>query len=301
MKFLKKNVFMIVSFLILLLMLLYFSISFVNEKDEIDKKNEKNVQFCEENNYKETEYEDYCIRVLKNQNIEIDFFTAYTNIVVTGLGKYSFILFLFVVMPSLYGISKYLKNKIILYDVTRMKYEKIKNKLLIEAYKSALIIPLIILIGFVICYLISGNLDPTYSIKNSSSVWSESTLKNPFIFMPLYLINTFFHCIIYVNISLLIVRKYHNYFVAIILSFLSYIGIEAILEIGVNGILFTTILKSSAGIIFNIMNFITFNDGCGIIPVLSVSGTILIISSILVWSKYTNKEKLIIDCEVNEW
>lgn len=300
MNFFKKNIYAIVSFSLLLLILSYSSISFVNEKNVIDKKNEENISFCYNNDYKGTEYENYCKKILDDQNVKIDFFTTYTNIVVAGLGKYSFVMFLFIIMPSLYGISRYLKNRIILEEITRMKYKKIKNKLLIEAYIPVLIIPIIILISFFICYFISGGFDTDYSIKNSTSVWSESTLKTPLLFMSLYLLNSFFHSIIYLNIALCIARKHHNYFVAVILSFLTYIGIEAILEIGLNGILFTTILKSNSGMIFNIMNFITFNDTCGTIPILFFSGTIMIFSFIVVWLKYKNKEKLIFDCEFNE-
>ena len=300
MRFLKRNYLIIVSFLILLVIVIFSANEFVEQRNLIKQKNVENINFCLNTEYKNTEFENYCTEILNNKNIEIDFFTTYTNIVLLGLGKYTFILFLFVIIPSLYNTSKYLKNKIILEDASRMDYKKIKRKIIFESYKSVFILPLIIIISFLICYAISGNFDSTYAIKNSTTVWSKVTLSHSILFMLSYLINFIFHCILYINISLIIFRKYHNYFVSVILSFLLYIGIEAILEIGLNGILFTSILKSGAGIIFNIMNYITFNDGVGVLPILLISSTFAIGSSVVVYFKYKDKEKLIIDCEAND-
>ncbi len=300
MKFLKNNFLIIISFVILLTIVIFSAINFSEEKKSIEQRNNESINYCNNNNYEGTEYEEYCINVLNNSNIDVDFFTTYTNVVLFGLGKYSFVLFLFVVMPSLYFVSKYLKNRIILEDATRMNYNKIKNKLFLNAYKSLIILPLVIVISFIICYIISGNFDSSYAIKNSTTVWSETTLNHPALFIISYLINVILHCVLYINISLIIVRKHHNYFVSTILSFLAYIGIEAILEIGINGLLFTMILKSSAGIVFNIMNFITFNDSVGILPILAVSLFFAIGSSIIVHVKYKDKEKMIMDCEINE-
>lgn len=288
------------SFLVILSVIIYSAVSFSEQKKSIEERNKENIEFCQKNEYVNTEYEHYCDEILNADNIEIDFFTTYMNVVVLGLGKYTFILFLFIVIPSLYNTSKYLKNKIILEDALRMKYQDIKKKIIGEVYKSLIILPLAVIISFVICYFISGNFDATYALKNSTIVWSESTVNKPIIFMLSYLINIVFHCILYINISLIIVRKYHNYFVSVILSFLLYVGIEAILEIGLNGILFTSLLKSGAGIIFNIMNYITFNDSVGILPILLVSSSLAIISSVIVSYKYRDKEKLIIDCEAND-
>lgn len=300
MGFIKKNFLIIMSFLVILSVIIYSAVSFSEQKKSIEERNKENIEFCQKNEYINTEYERYCDEILNADNIEIDFFTTYMNVVVLGLGKYTFILFLFIVIPSLYNTSKYLKNKIILEDALRMKYQDIKKKIIGEAYKSLIILPLAVIISFVICYFISSIFDATYALKNSTIVWSESTVNKPIIFMLSYLINIVFHCILYINISLIIVRKYHNYFASVILSFLLYVGIEAILEIGLNGILFTSLLKSGAGIIFNIMNYITFNDSVGILPILLVSSSLAIISSVIVSYKYRDKEKLIIDCEAND-
>ena len=59
-----------------------------------------------------------------------------------------------------------------------------------------------------------------------------------------------------------------------------FIGIEAILEILFNGIIFTSILKSSWGHNFNIINMLALNDQEGIYTSLIVPFILLIISYI---------------------
>lgn len=296
----KKNILLIISFSILLSLLCFDSYKYIDNRKNIDAKTEEAKIFCLSNDYINTDYEEYCNKTLNNEHFDIDFFTVYTNIAVFGIGRLSFILFLFIIMPSLYNICKYMKNRQIINDSTRMNYKNSKFKIFIEAYKSSFILPSIIFIAFVICYCYVGNFNPEYAIENSTSVWSETTLNNPYLFLLTYLLNIIVHSILYINIALCIARKYNNYFVAVILSFLTFIGIESILEIGFNGILFTTILSSDSGIIFNIMNMITFNDSCGILALLSIPTSVMLISFIVLHFMYKEKEILIIDCEKNE-
>lgn len=293
----KKNIVLILSFSVLLFILCFYSVDFIKTKKAIELSNEKSLQFCLNIDYKNTEYEDYCNNVIIHKNVKMDFFTVFTNVMVFGLGKYSFILFLFVSIPTLYVLCKYLKNRIILNEVTRAKYSEIKKSLFYDSYKSVFILPFIVILGFIICYFVAGNIDYNYSVLNSTAGWNDKSMSNFWFFAIAYVVNVIFHSIIFVNISMCIARGNHNFFVAVILSFLAYIGVEAILEIGINGILFTTLFKSNDGIIFNIMNMLAFNDECGILAILLVSATIMIISSVIVYIVYKDKEKLIIDCE----
>ncbi len=300
MKFIKKNYLIIISFLILLIPLIFSTTSYLKSQKNIAKKEYEFKEFCSKEDYHGKEYEEYCDELLSKEDIKIDFYTVYTNVVLYALVDFSLFFFLFIIIPSVYNTSKYLKNKIILQDATRMSYKKIKSKIFFESYKSIVILPLIVIIGFIISYALSKTFDPTYAIKYKTIFWTEKTVSNPIVFMFLYLCNVIFNCTLYINISLIIVRKHHNYFVAVILSFLTYVAFEAFLEIGIYAILFNSILKSSAGVIFNIMNAISFNDKVGVFPLLSVTLSFAIISSIIVYFKYKDKELLIIDCERND-
>lgn len=294
----KKNSLLIASFLILLIILLFSFFKFRDEKRDYEETLEENIQFCLDNDYIGTEYESFCLENLSDNN-KIDFFTAFANVVSRGFRTIATTLFLFIAIPCLWNTCKYLRNKVIKNDLTRMNYKKIRYNLFKEAYKSVLILPLIVIIGIILCYILTGSFSADYSIQYRTAIWSAKTLGKPFLFLVAYVLNMIFTSIIYVNICLAVARKYHNYFVALILSFLCFIGIEAFLEIVIGGILFTSIFKSDASIIFNIMNMMTFNDSFGILPVISFSCAMAIISTIVVFLLYKNKEKLVIDCEAN--
>jgi hypothetical protein len=224
----------------------------------------------------------------------------FANVTAFGFRSMSFTLFLFVIIPSLFYPCKYLKNKAIINEATRNDYKKLLSNVVKKSYKSLWILPCIILIAIIISFCYTKTFDSSYSILNSSTVWHESTMSNPVIFILAYLLNIIIHSFLYINIGLCIVRKYHNYFVAVILSFLVYIGIEAFLEIAISGILFNSILKSEFGIVFNIMNMLTFNDTYGIISTIAIPLILMIASFVVVYKLYNNKEKLIIDYEKNE-
>ncbi len=296
----KYNIIFFLSLSILLLILFYQSYVFIHNRNSILEKNKESLDFCSSIIYQDTEYQNYCELVLSNQSTKLDFFTMFTEVVVFGYNSFSFTLYLFIIMPSILYICSYFKNKTIINDLTRINYKKVKTKIFKKAYKSILILPIIILFAYIICYLYTKNFDSTYAIINSSTGWSEYTLNHPLLFLTMYLLNVIIHSVLYINISLCVVRKYHNYFVAVILSFLVFIGIEAFLEIFLNGIIFTTIFNSDFGIIFNIMNMISFNESCGIIISISVPFIITIISFLILNVLYKNKEKLITDCEKNE-
>jgi hypothetical protein len=80
-----------------------------------------------------------------------------------------------------------------------------------------------------------------------------------------------------------------------------FLATEVLLEVGFGGILFTSILKmGDKMLMFNIMNMFSFNDTGGMLYSVIVPFTLMIITSGLVLLLYRNKERLIIDCSVEE-
>ncbi len=262
------------------------------------------IEYCDKKVEEQPLTEDeekMCNAVRKNIDEKADFFTVFTNIV----NNYNRALlyasiFLFVSLPLLYYASNYLKNKQIKNELTRGSYKKTIMSFLKNSYKSLFIFPIAILIVMIISYVYAGSFDCTYSLLNHSTQWADSTLKSPVLFLLLYMINVIIHSILYINISLIVVRKYHNYFVSAILSFLLLIGIEAFLEMFFGGIIVTIFFDIDYAVIFNIINFTVFNDNNGIFSSVIVPFILMLISSFLVYFSYHNKEKLVIDCEKNE-
>lgn len=299
-KKIKSNLLVITSFLILLSILCYNSYNFIKNYNLISVKNEEAKTFCINSSYTGTEYQNYCEDILSKEDVPIDFYTMFADVTVLGFGKISFALFLFIIIPALYYPCKYFKNKAIINSSTRSEYKKVIFNVLKKAYNSVWILFGIIIISIIICFCYTKTFNPAYSTLNSTIPWSEGTTSNAIVFILAYLFNVLVHSFLYINIGLCVTRKYHNYFVAVILSFLIYISIEAFLEIAINGILFTSILKSGFGIVFNIMNMLAFNDSYGIILTIMVPFILMIVSFIFVYVLYKNKEKMIIECEKNE-
>lgn len=291
--FLKKNYLFIISFLILLIMLSISFFKYINEQKDV-KEHMQVVynEICANVDYVGTEQEEFCLNVLSDNK---DFFYTFDEVMHKSYFRIASELFLFITVPCLYFICKYLSSKVIKNDLTRMNYKKVKLKLFKEAYKSTLILPVITIIAIIICFIYCGSITP----NAEGILWSAETLSRPYLFLIVYVLNMFFHSIIYVNVCLCVARKYHNYFIALILSFLSIFGLEIFLEIFLGGILFGVILNKKGGVLFSIMNMITFNDTLGILPVIAFSLILALITTILVVLLYRNKEKLVIDCEAN--
>ena len=296
-EFLKRNFLLIISFSILFIIVCISARDYWEIKNNTEQSFAESLEFCKNTDYIGTQHEQVCLDVLSREGESIDFFTAYLYIGVLGLGQYGGILFLFIIIPSLYYNIKYLKNRIIVNDATRMDYKTIRLRIFKNAYRSFFILPVIVIIAFLISYIINPNLDASYAINHFTTVWRADTLSHPSIFVVSYLLNIIFYSIFFINIGLIIVRKHYHFFVAVFLSFLIVWGIDGIFEIGINGVLFSTILHSEKGSLFNILNYLSFNDTFGILPVLLLSASLAIVSSFIVYLKYKNKEKLITDCE----
>lgn len=205
--------------------------------------------------------------------------------------------FLFITVPSIGVVCSFFKNNILKNALTRQSYKKVMIKLFIKAYKPALILPILTIIAFAVCFFSTGNFDFNNAIQGNLVSWNIDSIKNPILFMGIYTLRIFIVSLVYINISLLICKKNHNFVVATILSYLCFIGIEIFLEVVCNLLIFTVILKSGFGIVLNILAIFSLFDYYGLMYSILIPFLFLIVTTILVYCNYKNKEKLIIECE----
>lgn len=297
----KNTIFLaVISSLILIVIFLFEFIDFKNNYDLLQEKISTEKKECLNVDDADAEYLKYCNLILNEKEYKLDFFTVFGNVFFFSLRNVSYFLFLFVSIPSLFYISFYFKNKIIFLELTRISYKKIKKKLFINAYISTLILTIFTIFGIIVCFLYTKTFDPSFAIYNSTSLWTINSMNNPILFIILYVLNIFIHSILYVNICLAVVRKQHNYFISLGLSYIAFIAIESILEILFYGIIFTSLLKTDFGYIFNIMNLFRLNDYHNMIFPIIIPFILMIISCFIVNFMYNDKEKLIYDIERNE-
>lgn len=296
----KFNFLLVISFVILLLFLIYHSYIFFRNERSLLKKEDDLRELCL-NRTDESPSEKFCEMIIQEEEHSKDFYTIFLNIFIVNINFFGFLLFLFVVIPSCYFICKYFKNKVILSDITRCSYKKIIFGLFRNAYKCIWIFPVLVIIAYIISYMYTKNFDPVYAVQSGHIGWKLSTVCHPVFFLIMYLVNIVIHSTLYVNISLCVARKYQNYFICVILSFLCFIGIEVFLEVVFAGLISDVFFHNyDIGLIFNIVNMFAFNDVNGVFFTMSVPFVIMILSFFVLFLLYKNKESLVIDCEKND-
>lgn len=167
----------------------------------------------------------------------------------------SFTLILFTIIPSCYFITKYLKTRVLLNENNRNIYNNNLKKVFKVSYLSSLII-LITLLFTILFYIFYSKRVELLSYELSLVPWEHTG--NIFMFILIFILNNLFTTLIYVNISLIVSEKFHNYFASLTLIFLSILGIQLFLEIVLNGLISGIMFKSDIGIIFNIINSVPF-------------------------------------------
>lgn len=240
-----------------------------------------------------------CKEAIKTESLEYDFYTVFADVLVWRVQYIYYLAFLIVTVPTLYKICKILKTKSIINTSTRESHQSFLKRFFKISYQYIWILPLLSLI-MIIPLMMNTTLDPSHSILNSTSPWSSNIIYHPALFVISYLVYMTICSIIFINISLLVARFQQKFIPCVILSYTVYFAIEIFLETVIGIILFTKILNSGFGILFNILNTFTFHDSYGIPALLLVNLSLAIISFGLVYLAYKNKEKLVIQCEKNK-
>ncbi len=299
------------NLLVIIFLLLGFVVAgqifFINNKNitsEI-KIIEKTKKYCINNieNITQDEAKQSCEKIMNNdyviqsQNFYVKFASSYLDVI----GYFNIVASLIIFIVSIYKVVNVFKDRVVISVLEREKYSHFIRKLIFKMYRYCWFWVAIMLLIFGVC-MINSTFD-SETLINSGMSWKKSLMDNVPMFIFLYLLNILIFTIFYLNIALIAIRKQHNYFLAVIKSFLIIIGIEIFLEIVVQSIFFGKILGNyDAGLVFNIMNLFSFNVdeySHGLVSLFSFNCICLLISYLVMYMAYHNKEKLIIDCEKN--
>ena len=304
--FKNKNLF----FIIVLILSICVALSSVrdandvkNNQENLSNSHQKTIEDCNKVVEGEPNYE-VCQIILKEDNPyeKLDIydlgFEIINNYIFYGYNVL-FFLFIIIVGSCLY-VTKYLRSEILKNTNHRKSYGKIKKELFISSWKYAIIVPVMLLICYIIMYIYTN----TYII---SDINMETNNLNEYNFgnnMLLYNLKDLYNALvlglIYTNVTLLIARKEHNYVLAVIKSFLAIIGIELFLEIVLNGLVLPVVFKFYDGDFLNIIDLTALQLSSGFYPKIIFITVLMIISFVLVFISYKDKESLIIDCEKND-
>lgn len=300
-KFIKNNIAVLIAFLILftlstILCIRNIKSARINEESRIE-----GIEVCKEI-LKHDKYNEICLENIDAKPKKRSTLKTYYDIINDNVSYNSislctvfyFLIPFLVITSSLYNISKKFKNQDIKNHLTRESYNKYIKEIFLDSYKSVFIWPMITILLFMFSYIISNG---SFEIIDTNSSFSYEILSNPVAFMLSNLLNTIFMSFFWTNIALLIVPDTRNYIVSVLESIMIYFGIA------LTNTFFVILLISK---IFHrdVEKYLDFFDVYNyynreLIPFNILCLSVALISGLLVYLKYKNKEKIIMKLERN--
>ena len=295
-RFLKNNILIIVIMVIVSIIFLNGGYKSLQEYKGYVNADQQLIKECEKEG---TNPKEWCEEILKNKDVELDFYTVFADALTWQVQYIGYVAFLIVVIPTMIKVCKKLKYKQIINSNSRESYHSFLKKLLKTAYQYIWVLALLSLI-MMIPIMMNTSLNPEYAIIKSHGMWQSNIIYHPVLFVISYLINVTLYSMIFVHIALLVARKQQKTIPCIIISYVLYLAIEIFLETVVKVIIFQRIFHSEFGMIFNIINVFGMNDLYGVGTLLLLNLCMVLISFALVYLVYKNKEKFVIQCEKNK-
>lgn len=300
-KFIKKNIAVLIAFLILFIFSTILCIRNIKSARINEESRIEGIEVCKEI-LKHDKYNEICLENIDAKPKKRSTLKTYYDIINDNVSYNSislctvfyFLIPFLVITSSLYNISKKFKNQDIKNHLTRESYNKYIKEIFLDSYKSVFIWPMITILLFMFSYIISNG---SFEIIDTNSSFSYEILSNPVAFMLSNLLNTIFMSFFWTNIALLIVPDTRNYIVSVLESIMIYFGI-ALTNTFFVILLISKILNKDVEKYLDFLDVYTYNNR-ELIPFNILCLSIALISGLLVYLKYKNKEKIIMKLERN--
>ena len=288
--FFKKYKFYFIPYIILFLIL---TITFINYNNWYNKHIEsinEIINECKNENIS-IERKEYCEDIIKNSNTNKDYYYTVSELE-TGLNKVYPFIFIFISFPVLYYACNMFKSRVVNYELTRQNYKTFKKKLVMNSYKSSLLMIIIYLV-IVATSLIYCN---GFTISNIEYI--PNNVSSPYTFILINLFKIFVLSLTYVNIALIVARQNHKLYISLILSLLLFYGIELLSGYFVGTLLLGRVFNLNISNSISIYNLFV-NDLTHPLVHIIYPLFMFILTSFIMNYMYKSKEKLVIDCDKN--
>lgn len=300
-KFIKNNIAVLIAFLILFIFSTILCIRNIKSARINEESRIEGIEVCKEI-LKHDKYNEICLENIDVKPKKRSTLKTYYDIINDNVNYNStslctvfyFLIPFLVITSSLYNISKKFKNQDIKNHLTRESYNKYIKEILLDSYKSVFIWPMITILLFMFSYIISNG---SFEIIDTNSSFSYEILSNPVAFMLSNLLNTIFMSFFWTNIALLIVPDTRNYIVSVLESIMIYFGI-ALTNTFFVILLISKILNKDVEKYLDFLDVYTYNNR-NLLSFNILCLSIALISGLLVYLKYKNKEKIIMKLERN--
>lgn len=300
-KFIKNNIAVLIAFLILFIFSTILCIRNIKSARINEESRIEGIEVCKEI-LKHDKYNEICLENVDAKPKKRSTLKTYYDIINDNVSYNSislctvfyFLIPFLVITSSLYNISKKFKNQDIKNHLTRESYNKYIKEILLDSYKSVFIWPMITILLFMFSYIISNG---SFEIIDTNSSFSYEILSNPVAFMLSNLLNTIFMSFFWTNIALLIVPDTRNYIVSVLESIMIYFGI-ALTNTFFVILLISKILNKDVEKYLDFFDVYTYYNR-ELVPFNILCLSVALISGLLVYLKYKNKEKIIMKLERN--
>lgn len=300
-KFIKNNIAVLIAFLILFIFSTILCIRNIKSARINEESRIEGIEVCKEI-LKHDKYNEICLENIDAKPKKRSTLKTYYDIINDNVSYNSislctafyFLIPFLVITSSLYNISKKFKNQDIKNHLTRESYNKYIKEIFLDSYKSVFIWPMITILLFIFSYIISNG---SFEIIDTNSSFSYEILSNPVAFMLSNLLNTIFMSFFWTNIALLIVPDTRNYIVSVLESIMIYFGI-ALTNTFFVILLISKILNKDVEKYLDFFDVYTYYNR-ELVPFNILCLSVALISGLLVYLKYKNKEKIIMKLERN--
>jgi hypothetical protein len=304
----KINKYLLLSFLIVLLIICisfyqYYKpkLKYVNEyniiKENCYEKKNVNHEFCRLSYYQDEEYLKWYVENNNPQESlkELDIVTVTSEIVKHE--AYSVMQFLspLIIMIAVIGsIHTDFSTGMIKNYLTRESYNTYIKKKYLIILKSALIIPVSLVIIFIVsCFTTNFNTNVADSVKEIA-VYSDFKYSYFCLYFIGICIIQFFMSILFANIGLFCCKKNKNKLVAMSLGYILFLIIDIVIYIVIYALILVKIFNLNIfWEYFNITGYWFADSGSSLLTFLIFAFVLQLISSICIYYFYKNKEGVV--------
>lgn len=247
----------------------------------------------------EIDLAEYCKNIEQEEMPQIlDAFNA-TVYTLNGtiFSQFSFFLPLLIICFSVIELYRDLKSGFFRNKILIIGYKNYICKIIRKVWRFALILPVLAIVTFIICSIISKNFDYQQTLLLGQNYIESSLYENFPLFCFTYIFVFFLHSLFWINLGIICTKKNRNYASGVLCAFLLYIGYCIISEIfGVY------ILPEFLGIkgygTYTYMGIIWSYENVTCFGMLIYGFVLAVISTIIVYIKYHKQEDVVISNEV---
>ena len=280
---LKRNKFFLIIFALILIFLIIDSVSYLNEYNE----QVEMAEFFAASGYD--------IDIPEKMNVISKVNDFFRN---RSLAMIQYVFPLLVIVCGVYGFHQKIHSGFFKNEVIRKDYKKYKIKELLSSWKAMSLIPLIVLCSFVFALFVcdfdfSGVID-LYDIAEEGKVITTKELALDLILRTFNLSIVSIFCI---NIGIIFSKKNKSFILTTILSYLFIVVYQLLCELVVGPILSNLFNSSFFANGLTMFNFWYYDYGVNWLNMFIYALILVIISTLVVFRIYHNKEDVIIDAE----